>query len=649
MGVSLQVYRCRIGSFTSTSFNLSKTINTATYRTSNSSTEIILFLVLLSSLLVFVNIHQQLYNVASAPTKVKSNGEVHDTPNQKLAAPCRLSSRHRNFLAKMVNGNRGARGPGIKLIHWNKGPSFLRKKTEEIETIIANHHPHVLGLSEANLRSDHDLVQLPDYDLHLCPTSSNPTLSISRVVVYTHKSLVVKRRADLEDDRIAAIWLEVGLPNKKKILVCQGYREWKYLGQPDQSSGTVAAQLERWCIFLKLWEQGLLEGKEVIVMMDANLDFLKWTRDNLPPNDNTVRLRPLIEELFINIFPHGVSQVVNVPTRSWPGQEDAGLDHIYTNKPDKLSDVHAEFIGGSDHKLLKITRFSKSLQRNARYVRKRVFKTFKDKDFMQAVQRLSWCDLYSCEDPNRAAEILTNKLTVILDQMAPLRTIQVRSKYAPWLSNDTKELMKERNVAQNKAFVTKHPDDYRLFKSLRNQVTARMRKEKTAWEKLKLSSARNDPSKLWKNIKSWLAWNKSGPPTRLFHNGKLICSPSGIAGAMNSFFLSKVSGLRDKIPQSSADPLSKLRESMSDRQCSFSFGPVDPSNVMKIMKSLKNSKSTGTDNIDTYIIKLVADDIVNPLTHIVNLSMQKSVFPSMWKHAKVVPLLKKGDPLIAKN
>ena len=139
----------------------------------------------------------------------------------------------------MVNGNRGARGPEIKLIHWNKGPSFLRKKTEEIETIIANHHPHVLGLSEANLRSEHDLVQLPDYDLHLCPTSSNPTLSISRVVVYTHKSLVVKRRADLEDDRIAAIWLEVGLPNKKKILVCQGYREWKYLGQPDQSSGTV--------------------------------------------------------------------------------------------------------------------------------------------------------------------------------------------------------------------------------------------------------------------------------------------------------------------------------------------------------------------------------------------------------------------------
>ena len=87
MGVSLQVYRCRIGSFTSTSFNLSKTINTATYRTSNSSTEIILFLVLLSSLLVFVNIHQQLYNVASAPTKVKVMERFMIPPIRNLQHP----------------------------------------------------------------------------------------------------------------------------------------------------------------------------------------------------------------------------------------------------------------------------------------------------------------------------------------------------------------------------------------------------------------------------------------------------------------------------------------------------------------------------------------------------------------------------------
>ena len=72
---------------------------------------------------------------------------------------------------------------------------------------------------------------------------------------------------------------------------------------------------------------------------------------------------------------------------------------------------------------------------------------------------------------------------------------------------------------------------------------------------------------------------------------------------------------------------------------------VSPDDVLKVVNGLKNSKSTGTDNIDTWVIKLVASDILPALTHIINLSILQSKFPSMWKQAKVVPLLKKGDPL----
>ena len=137
--------------------------------------------------------------------------------------------------------------------------------------------------------------------------------------------------------------------------------------------------------------------------MDANLDFCKWTRDDLPPSDSTSRLRTLIDLLFTKILPHGVSQLVTVPTRAWPGQTEAGLDHIYTNKPDKLSNIYAEFAGGSDHKLIKVTRYAKSIRRSVRYVRKRSFKDFKDVDFQAAVKKMSWWDLYTCECPDQAA------------------------------------------------------------------------------------------------------------------------------------------------------------------------------------------------------------------------------------------------------
>ena len=84
---------------------------------------------------------------------------------------------------------------------------MLNNKYVDIETIIADHHPHVLGLGEANQRHDHDLdaVQIPGYNLHLDSGISNMNVGgMARVAVYTHSSLRVKRRYDLEDQKIAA-------------------------------------------------------------------------------------------------------------------------------------------------------------------------------------------------------------------------------------------------------------------------------------------------------------------------------------------------------------------------------------------------------------------------------------------------------------
>ena len=104
--------------------------------------------------------------------------------------------------------------------------------------------------------------------------------------------------------------------------MCHAYHEWRYLGQDSAISSTLAAQKERWSVLLSQWERALAEDKEVLVLMDANIDFLRWADQNPPANSSTARLRPLIEELFSRILPHGVSQLVTVPTRFWPGQPD---------------------------------------------------------------------------------------------------------------------------------------------------------------------------------------------------------------------------------------------------------------------------------------------------------------------------------------
>ena len=99
--------------------------------------------------------------------------------NHLLEAPSSwLTMKERNSKIKSENGNRGHWGRGIKLVAWNKGNSLLQNKHPEIENIIAGHQPHILGLSEANLRKNVDprLVQHEGYTLHTAPTIDNPAL-----------------------------------------------------------------------------------------------------------------------------------------------------------------------------------------------------------------------------------------------------------------------------------------------------------------------------------------------------------------------------------------------------------------------------------------------------------------------------------------
>ena len=176
-----------------------------------------------------------------------------------------------------------------------------------------------------------------------------------------------------------------------------------------------------------------------------------------------------------------------------------------------------------------------------------------------------------------------------------------------------------------------------------------MKLEKSSWQKQRLDHSQNSSTNLWKSIKTCLNWKSAGPPSQLFQDGVLINTPEGLATTMNRFFINKVERLRQSIPGSNIDPLSMLRETMSQRSCSFGFKAVHPDEVLKIIRNLKNSKATGIDEIDTYIIKLAANDLVPAITHIINLSLRDASFPTSWKKAKVVPLLKKGDALDPKN
>ena len=278
MGVSLSQYRACIGAFLN--FGQLKFRQKILNSTKNSAS---------SKMFVFFLICFLLFN--SLVTE----------PHQKN---CFYSFRNiSNHSSKCVNGN--GKNQGIRISHFNKGGSYLGNRVHEIENVINNHHPHILGISEANFFKDHDVdeVQIENYSLVTAKTIDNSSLNVSRVCVYLHNSIVAKIRFDLMNDTFSSIWIEAGLPNKRKILIGNVYREWGYLRQNDyHESRDLNAQMNRWVSFVDQWERALDEGKEVVVLGDFNINHIDWTKDDALISSQTKKLRPLIDKLLERIY-----------------------------------------------------------------------------------------------------------------------------------------------------------------------------------------------------------------------------------------------------------------------------------------------------------------------------------------------------------
>ena len=67
------------------------------------------------------------------------------------------------------------------------------------------------------------------------------------------------------------------------------------------------------------------------------------------------------------------------------------------------------------------------------------------------------------------------------------------------------------------------------------------------------------------------------------------------------------------------------------------------------MSHLNNSKSSSDDNFSNFIIKICKDEILHPLLHVFNLSLEHGVFPNKLKTAKVISLYKGGDATLMSN
>jgi hypothetical protein len=80
-----------------------------------------------------------------------------------------------------------------------------------------------------------------------------------------------------------------------------------------------------------------------------------------------------------------------------------------------------------------------------------------------------------------------------------------------------------------------------------------------------------------------------------------------------------------------------------DGDSKFKIPAITINGVLEALKSLKTCKSTGTDNISARFLKIAAPVIAPSISKIINMSLEKAVFPTRWKTAEAIPLYKDGE------
>ena len=236
----------------------------------------------------------------------------------------------------------------------------------------------------------------------------------------------------------------------------------------------------------------------------------------------------------------------------------------------------------------------------------------------------------------------------LFDELCPKQTFTMTyGNKLPWLTDALRKSIraKHRLHVESKC----NPNDQQLkrqYKNKRNQVTSDLRNAEIKYFSKEIVVNISDTNKTWKILRQIIGIGKSKVSNshNFCINGNSVNNSLEIANAFNDFFTTIGPLLANKIPTSTINPLSYVKNVPN----SIVIEDVSEQEVYDIIKSLSNS-SAGWDEFPISIAKQCSKNFVKPLTALINSSFRDGVFPCELKKARVVPIYKTGDKSLINN
>ena len=162
------------------------------------------------------------------------------------------------------------------------------------------------------------------------------------------------------------------------------------------------------------------------------------------------------------------------------------------------------------------------------------------------------------------------------------------------------------------------------YRDVRNKLKTKIKSAKRDFYQRAFSS--KNPKKVWKIIHRILHPNPK--PLRI--------DPD----ELNTHFASTTERVTGAIPEPTQNLWSFINTLPDDSTNAFHLREVSYQNVLNEIKNLRSDCSCGPDGIPVKYIKMIAEQLASPLTHIINNCISKQLFPSLWKIARICAIPK---------
>ena len=499
----------------------------------------------------------------------------------------------------------------LKVEHLNA--QSLLGNFDEIEAHILSKDIDIMCISESWLLplTCNRFIEIPGYSVYRCDAGMG-----GGVCVYVKEDFKVNvLTTTLErPDYVEDIWMTVQYKNFPSFIIGCVYRHPHALNNSFTYISDIFTSMS-------------LRNKPLLILGDFNVDQF------LPNN----KIGKISQSLHL-------TQMIKKATRI-TSTSSTLIDLAITNRPNFIihSDVLSCPVG--DHELVTTT-VNVRKERSPPPVRTfRSLKNYSLNHFCNLL--LNEVDILNgilrTDNVNDQVSIFTRTFIKCLDSCAPFVTKEIKRPYAPWIDEQIKDAIKNKNKLQNEFKLNRQdPIAESNYRREKKRVKNMIANSKRKYFKEQFSKCKGNITGTWNVIKKIIPENKKSLGLLGLSEAEL----KNIVDEFNKHSATIGKNTFEKSQESPVDPNLLINNESplpTNNLTKFRPQPIDIDTLILIIKSLKATNSYGSDGIP---FRFLIDSL--PVTAyyiliIVNTSIVTGVHPDLWKHPYVAPVFKSGD------